>query len=49
MYCNLTIIFITHRIGATEQNGFQIRILYRKIHKKVLFLYTIEINNQGLR
>ena len=40
----LYIIFITQKLGASDQNGLQIRILHRIIHrlkeKKTSFFYT---------
>ena len=39
------IIFITLKLGASDQNGLQIRILHRKIHRlieKISFLYDLK-------
>ena len=41
------IIFITQKIRASDQNGLQIRILHRKIHRikekeKTSYLYDLK-------
>ena len=45
----LLVIFITHKIRASDQNGLQIWILHRKIHRikeKTSFFYmTLKDNN----
>ena len=43
------IIFITQKLGVSDQNGLQIRILHRKIHRikeKTSFFYmTLKLKN----